>query len=178
MTVEIFSKRKKNLPVGEKVIVVDVTKNGTDPTFVKFSPFCPHGDIPVPGFADLTTTSVEGAWQGLKAFEREGPDRSYLKKTLPKKRPATEAKGRVLGHRYGEGDDARLLGYVDARKMIYVPMYEHVIQTRLANEVALLKGLVREGNRVVLLDYETNEDVENTTRPLSHASILKRWIES
>lgn len=177
MSIEVFSKRKK-IPVGDKVVVVDVTKNGSDPTFVKFSPFYPHGNIPVPGFSDLTTQTVEGAWQGLKAFEREGPDLSFLNKTQPKKRSASESKGKVLGHRYGEGEDARLLGYVEARRLVYVPMYEHVLRTHLVDEVLLLRGLVEEGNRVILLDYDTNEDVENTTSHLSHASIVKRFLVS
>ena len=56
-------------------------------------------------------------------------------------------------------------------------MYEHVLRAYLANEVLLLKGLVDEGNRVIFLDYDTNEDIENPAKPLSHASVLKRWIE-
>ena len=173
MSVEVWSKRKK---IPQDAVAIDVTKNGSDPTFVKFSPFYPHGDIPVPGFADVKTKSVEGAWQGLKAFENEGPDLSLLNRDQSKKRPRTDSRGDVLGHRYGEGSDARLLDYVEARRMIYVPMYEHVLQTRLANEIELLKGLIREGNRVLLLDYDVNENIECTSSPLSHASIIKRWL--
>ena len=29
---------------------------------------------------------------------------------------------------------------------------------------------------VVLLDYDTNEDIENTSKPLSHASLIKKYI--
>jgi hypothetical protein len=177
MSIEVWSKRKTKVP--QDVLVIDVTKNGTDPTFVKFSPFYPHGGIegiPVPGFTDLTTVTVEGAWQGLKAFEREGPDLSFLKKSEPKKRSVSGARGVVLGHRYGEGSESRLLEYVDARKLIYVPLYEHVLRTCLSKELLLLKGLVDEGNRVLLLDYDVNGDVENTQTPLSHASIVVRWV--
>ena len=31
---------------------------------------------------------------------------------------------------------------------------------------------------VVLLDYETNEDVADVTRPLSHAGLVKGWCSS
>ncbi len=31
---------------------------------------------------------------------------------------------------------------------------------------------------MVLLDYETNENVENTSKPLSHASLIKAYVES
>ena len=30
---------------------------------------------------------------------------------------------------------------------------------------------------VILLDYDTNDDIENPTKPLSHASIIKKFIE-
>ena len=30
---------------------------------------------------------------------------------------------------------------------------------------------------VILLDYDTNDDVENTTKPLSHVSLIKKFIE-
>ena len=30
---------------------------------------------------------------------------------------------------------------------------------------------------LVLLDYETNEDVEDLSRPLSHASLIKHHLE-
>jgi hypothetical protein len=29
---------------------------------------------------------------------------------------------------------------------------------------------------VVLLDYDTNEDIENSSKPLSHASLIKNYI--
>lgn len=178
MSIEIMSKRKKNFPTGDNVIVIDVTKNGSDPSYVRFSPFYSwDGGIPVPGFSNRTTLSVEGAWQGLKAFEKEGPDLSFLAKAKPTKRCVSESRGKVKGHRYGEGKDACLLGYIEARKLIYVPMYEHVLRTYLVHEVLLLKGLMDEGNRLIFLDYDTNEDIENPNKPLSHASVLKRWIE-
>lgn len=174
MSIEVHSKRKKKFPEGS--IVIDVTKNATD-QFAKFSPFYPHQNIPVPG-SNLTTESVEGAWQGLKAFELEGPNLSFLKMSNPKKRCISAARGSVLGHRYGEGSESRLLQYVDARKMIYVPMYEHVLRTHLSPELQLVCGLVREGKRVLLLDYDVNGDIEDTKSPLSHASLVVRWVNN
>jgi hypothetical protein len=29
---------------------------------------------------------------------------------------------------------------------------------------------------VVLLDYDTNDDIENAGKPLSHASLIKKYI--
>jgi hypothetical protein len=34
-----------------------------------------------------------------------------------------------------------------------------------------------ESRTVVLLDYETNSDIEDLTKPLSHASLVKRHLE-
>ncbi len=31
---------------------------------------------------------------------------------------------------------------------------------------------------VVLLDYETNDDIENTASPLSHAALIKAYLDN
>ena len=54
--------------------IIDVTSKGNEP-WVKFSPFYPHGDNPVP-FLDRTAQSVEGIWQALKVFENEDVTRA------------------------------------------------------------------------------------------------------
>jgi len=86
---------------------------------------------------------------------------------------AVRKHGRVLGHRFG-GADGKLLGYVEARKRIYIPAYHWVLEHRMAEEVRLLRELLEE-QPVVLLDYETNEDIEDVTQPLSHAGLVKGW---
>jgi len=90
------------------------------------------------------------------------------------KRGVTVKTGRVKGHMIKDTDE--LLGYVEARKRIYIPTYEHVLQNHLKNEVELLRGLLAEGNKIAFLDYDINEDVENTAKPLSHASLIKKWL--
>ncbi len=47
--------------------IIDVTSKGDMP-MVKFSPFYPVGDIPVPFSEGVFAESVEGVWQGLKVF--------------------------------------------------------------------------------------------------------------
>jgi hypothetical protein len=88
---------------------------------------------------------------------------------------AGRTRGKVLGHRFGVGSD-RLLGYRDARYQIYLPAYRWVLENRLAAEV---KRLQDESKRraVVLLDYEVNGDVEDLSRPLSHAALVKCYLE-
>jgi len=79
--------------------------------------------------------------------------------------------GRVLGHRFG-GPDGELLGYVEARKRIYIPAYRWVLEQRLADEVRRLRDL-RQVQPVVLLDYE---NIEDTSNPMSHAGLVKGWV--
>src|SRR5579859_6966439 len=117
MSVEIASRRKKLASV-EKLcpgaLILDVTSHGPEP-WVRFSPFYPHGGIPVPLSPGWATNSVEGAWQALKVFERADVDLTKL--TRPDMRNlkrSAKTYGRVLGHRAGIGGTA-LLSYLDAR---------------------------------------------------------------
>jgi hypothetical protein len=51
-----------------------------------------------------------------------------------------------------------------------------VLDNRLQEELRSLAGLVEKGD-VVLLDYETNGDVNDLSRPLSHASLVIAYLE-
>lgn len=76
MKIELASRRRKLANIEADypdATIIDVTSKGDEP-WVKFSPFYPHGNIPVPGIADAFAESVEGVWQGLKVFESEGVD--------------------------------------------------------------------------------------------------------
>jgi hypothetical protein len=79
--------------------------------------------------------------------------------------------GKVLGHRAGLAGE-RLLPYAEARREIYVPTYRWVLEHKLGAELAALRKLGEGGKTILLLDYETNCDVENLSRPLSHASLV------
>ncbi|MCB9677768.1 MAG: hypothetical protein H6737_21880 [Alphaproteobacteria bacterium] len=151
--------------------VVDVTSRGPEP-WVRFSPFFPHGGIPVPG-RDETGASVEGIWQGLKVFESHGVDPDRWANTSMKGLKRTVRKyGRCIGHRYGDA----LLDYRESRYRIYLPTYRWALENRLVAEVEALRALRREGP-VVLLDYETNGDPDDLSRPLSHAALVGAWVE-
>jgi len=45
----------------------------------------------------------------------------------------------------------------------------------LQAEVTEIKQ-ISEDHLVILLDYETNDDIENFERPLSHASLIAKYI--
>ncbi|NOK61105.1 MAG: hypothetical protein GFH27_549307n88 [Chloroflexi bacterium AL-W] len=156
------------------VLIHDVTSHGPDP-WIRFSPFYPHGNIPVPFAPEHTAMSVEGIWQGLKVFETTDVDPAKLAITTMKhiKRSARRF-GAVLGHRAGLDGD-RLLAYEEARRMIYLPSYRWVLEHCLQQE---LNALLRLGElqTVVLLDYETNGDISNLSRPLSHATLIVAYL--
>lgn len=155
--------------------IIDVTSRGPQP-WIRFSPFYPHGGIPVPCSPELTGASVEGIWQGLKVFVRQDVDPSKLANITMRglKRSARQL-GAVLGHRAGlQGD--RLLTYAEARRQIYLPTYRWVLDHRLQDELAELRRLGA-AQLVVLLDYETNGDLDDLTRPLSHAALILRYLE-
>jgi hypothetical protein len=155
--------------------VIDVTSRGPQP-WIRFSPFYPHGGIPVPCSSEQTGASVEGIWQGLKVFARQDVDPSKLANTTMRglKRSARQF-GAVLGHRAGlQGD--RLLTYAEARRLIYLPTYQWVLDHRLQDELAELRRLGA-AQLVLLLDYATNDDIDDLTRPLSHASLILRYLE-
>ncbi|HEX4607104.1 MAG TPA: hypothetical protein VH092_02780 [Urbifossiella sp.] len=156
-------------------MVLDVTSKGADP-WVRFSPFYPHGGIPIPNTPDQTAVSVEGLWQGLKVFEAEDIDPAkWAVRTMRGIKRSGRRRGAVRGHRYGVGSHT-LLGYREARYRIYLPAYRWVLEHRLAAEVGQLRESLA-ARTVVLLDYETNGDVDDLSAPLSHAALVKKYAE-
>lgn len=175
----IESRRKQAKSLQKKYSdarLIDVTSKGDEP-WVKFSPFYPHGNIPIPFSPDATGQSVEGIWQGLKVFESAGIDTSKFDVTTMKGLKRTVRRfGAVKGHAKGVDSD-ELLGYLDARLQIYLPCYRWVLDHCLQDEVAQLRKLA-EHQTVLLLDYETNTDIMDLSKPLSHAGLVKRYCEN
>ena len=174
----IESKRKSLESLKEKypdAMIIDVTSKAQD-EFVKFSPFYPNGGIPVPFTEGQVALSVEGIWQGLKVFEDNDIDTSLFSKRDMKNMKRTKRKfGHCLGHRKGvHGEE--LLGYIEARKKIYLPCYKWVLENKLQKLVTAVR-IISKNKPVVLLDYNTNPDVNNPKSALSHASLIKAYIE-
>lgn len=156
--------------------IIDVTSKGSVP-WVKFSPFYPHGKIPVPLSPGTFAESVEGIWQALKVFESCDIDTSKFFITNMKGiKRTTRSNGRVLGHRAGVNGE-RLLTYLEARRQIYLPAYLWVLENSLCAEVGQLRRIAA-SKPIILLDYETNCDIENLSTPLSHAGLVKRHLEN
>ena len=174
----IESKRKKLDTLLKKypnAIIADVTSHAKD-SLVKLSPFFPHGGIPVPFSDNITAECVEAVWQGLKVFESADVDVSmFLNGTMKNIKRTVRKFGKPLGHRKGV-NGTELLGYIEARKLIYIPTYKWVLENKVQNIIERLKEASRTKD-IVLLDYNTNCDVDNPKQPLSHAFLVKAYVE-
>lgn len=174
----IESKRKKPATILKQypdAILADVTSGAKD-GLVKLSPFYPHYGIPVPFSEGYTATCVEAIWQGLKVFEDSDIDTSLFgNDTMKGLKRTVRRYGKPLGHRKGV-NGVELLGYIEARKQIYIPTYKWVLENKVADIIGRLKEASKT-KTIVLLDYDTNDDVENARKPLSHASLIKAYVE-
>ena len=161
----IESKRKKPATILKQypdAIFADVTSSAKD-GLVKLSPFYPHGGIPVPFSEGYTATCVEAIWQGLKVFESCDVDTEMFKNdTMRNIKRTVRRFGKPLGHRKGV-HGTELLGYIDARKQIYIPTYKWVLENKVASIIERLRTASNEGKTIIL--------------PLSHASLIKAYVE-
>ena len=174
----IDSKRKKRENILKKypdAIIADVTSHAED-DLIKLSPFYPHGGIPVPFSEGVTATCVEAVWQGLKVFESADVDMKMFKNESMKNIKRTVRKfGKPLGHRKGV-NGTELLGYIEARKLIYIPTYKWVLEHKVQSIIERLRK-ASQTKTIVLLDYNTNCDVDDPKKPLSHAFLIKAYVE-
>lgn len=167
-------KRENILKEYPDALILDVTSKGD---WALMSPFYPHGGIPVPFSDGVTSMSVEGIWQGLKVFEHEGIDRSsFRNSTMTGLKRTVRTHGRCRGHQKGV-NSSDLLGYIEARKLIYVPSYRWMLENKCAKQVDIIRNLLKT-RTVVLLDYDTNPNIEDPSKPLSHASLIKAYVEN
>lgn len=174
----IESKRRKRENILKKysdAVIADVTSQATD-GLVKLSPFYPHGGIPVPFSEGYTAMCVEGIWQGLKVFESADVDvNMFANDTMKNIKRTVRRFGKPLGHRKGV-KGTELLGYIEARKQIYLPAYKWVLENKVANIIEQLREASKT-KTIVLLDYTTNCDIDNPKTPLSHAFLIKAYAE-
>lgn len=175
----IESKRKKIENILKKypdAVIVDVTSNAGGDGMVSLSPFYPHGGIPVPFSEGVTAECVEGVWQGLKVFEGEDVDiATFRNRSMKNIKRSVRKHGKVLGHRKGvKGKE--ILDYVEAKHLIYIPTYKWMLQNKVADIIDPLREKA-ENQTVVLLDYNTCCDVDSPVKPLSHAYLVKAYIE-
>lgn len=159
-------------------IILDIT-SASDTKYAKWlSPFYPHYNIPIPFTEGLTATCVEAVWQGLKVFEGHDVDFNTFRNDTMKDLKRTVRKyGKPLGHRKG-AYGKELLNYFDARMMIYLPTYKWVLENvQCVHDVVEKIKVKSQEQDIVLLDYNTNIDFLDISKPLSHAGLVKLYIE-
>ena len=167
--------REKLLTEHPNAIIADVTSKG-ELALKKFSPFYPHGEIPIPFSDGHYSASVEGVWQGLKVFEGCGIDTSCFTNATMKNLKRTVRKfGKPLGHQMGI-NSTQLLDYLNARVFIYLPTYLWMLENKAQDLIQKLKEKSKD-RVLILLDYDTNGDVLNVSKPISHAYLLKYFLE-
>ena len=175
----VESKKKKPSTILKKypnAILADVTSGAKD-GLKKLSPFYPHYGIPVPFSEGYTAACVEAIWQGLKVFEGCDVDvQMFQNDTMKNIKRTVRRFGKPLGHRKGV-HGTELLGYIEARKQIYIPTYRWILENKVSDIIERLRSASNSGKTIVLLDYDTNDDVENAKKPLSHASLIKAYAE-
>lgn len=153
----------ENLPAGS--VVIDVSSYA-DPPFCTLSPMWVHGGVPVPGMPGTTSDTVEGVWQGLKVIRGKTAPRYF-------RGPGMKRGGKPSGHQFGKA----LLGVVDARRQIYVPTYEWMVEHRIDTAVIeQLLATARRGVTQFVHDVGDNGDPNDTTQPLAHAAVLVRYL--
>lgn len=158
-------------------VILDITSKSQYAKIL--SPFYPHYNIPIPLESNgLTATCVEAVWQGLKVFENQGVSfETFRNDTMRNLKRTVRKFGMPKGHLNGAYGD-KLLGYFEARMQIYLPTYKfvldnipavHAIVEKIANQSTI--------QDIVFLDYNVNINFRDISSPLSHAGLLKLYIE-
>lgn len=177
----VVNKKRKLEKVKEEfpnAVILDITSTSNMRYAQILSPFYPHMNIPIPFTEGLTATCVEAVWQGLKVFEGADVDfTTFRNDTMHDLKRTVRKFGMPKGHRKG-AYGAELLGYFEARMLIYLPTYRWVLDN--VPEVHRVVERIKEQSKIqdiVLLDYNTNIDFRDASKPLSHAGLVKLYIE-
>lgn len=178
----IESKRKKFetlLKEYPNAVFCDVTSKSPFRGLQQLSPFYPWGGIPVSFSRGAKASCVEAVWQGLKVFENADVDTALFSNyTMKGLKRSSRVYGKVLGHRKGVDSD-QLLNYYDARRKIYIPTYKWMLEHKAYETVNCFRNYCSEhpNDTIVLLDYQTNCRIDDLSKPLSHAFLVKAYVE-
>lgn len=178
MKIYVANKKSKIENIRKKypnASIFDITSTSQYEILRLLSPFYPHGNIPVPGMPNIKAACVEAVWQGLKVFEGYGVDYATLHNNTMKDIKRTVRKyGIPLGHQYGD----KILNYADARWLIYLPTYLYMLENvpTVQHTLQKIKERLQEKD-IVFLDYNTNCNVVDYSKPLSHAGLVKLYLE-
>lgn len=170
------------------VVIIDTTSHSDD-WGRQFSPFLLG---PVGLYGDFKARNVENAWQFSKVYSSHvGPDGEPTDKYWRWARSGWR-NPRAVRYPMGRGVrplyslwDGQKLGYVEARKQIYVPLYRECVAKTEA--WAGLLGMARMGQHLHLWDFDgwdyqregvpIEEALEDSTRKFGHSMVLALMLE-
>lgn len=167
-------------------VSVDTTSRGG-----QWSGLSPFNLGPVPMYDGKTAANFENCWQYAKVYEIHAdadgnPTDAYWKWAeagWKDPKPQRYPMGRGARPLYSLWDGKRL-GYIDARKTIYGPLYAQLVQETPSFQ--RLKDLHESGQDITLRDYDgydhdklgmtLTEVLNNPRRKMGHAFVLKALL--
>lgn len=171
-----------------RMMIIDTTSHTRDDWQMGLSPFKLG---PVPLYGGKMARNMENAWQFAKVYKEHldslgEPSYAYFdwaNKGWANPQAVRYPMGRGMKPEFSLWD-GRKLGYVDARKEIYFPLYRDAVAKSPAFE--MLEELARQHEEICLFDFDgyshteaqmTLHDVLHyDRRPMGHAFILKMML--
>lgn len=135
--------------------------------------FYPHKGIRVPFTDGYCGISIAAIWNSLMVFEDVDVDmelRNVEIETLKR-----EHYGRFIGLRQGYFNNY-IMDVVEARKKILIPMYRWMLEQKVFPVIQKLREIMQQRD-IVLLDDSVNCDIGNINHSLSHAWLIKSYVE-
>lgn len=184
--VRVLSARARRPTSG---LLVNTTSRSPEPWSRALSPF--HLG-PVALWGGLSAWNVENAWQYSKVYPDQVGSDGWPIRAWSEWAVAGWGKQEAVRYPRGRGAkplysywEGRALGYIQARKEIYVPLYARaVVQTEAFGH---LQRLHASGQELWLLDYDGYDHVslglslaqvlENPARKMGHAFVLAMLLE-
>lgn len=168
-------------------LTIDTTSGGNGKAFSPFflGPVVVRQRVMGRFVKDFVSQNVENAWQYSKRYEEHDDYDAWLdwaergyRKTRADRYPM--GKGAVPLCSMLNGEE---LGYIEARKRIYVPLYSQAVMH--TNDFVTLVRVARESSRDIWLKdfdgYQTADDFEtilnNPKKKMGHAFVLKYLVE-
>lgn len=110
---------------------------------------------------------MEGIRQGLKVIHGKIAPRFF-------EGSGRKRAGKPRGHQYGTS--SRLLGLEEARRKIYIPAYEWMLDHRI--EISVIAGIIENAFRGIPQFFYDREDNGSIAKdaPLAHAKVLVDYI--
>jgi len=179
----VSSMRQKKHP--PDAVIVNVTSRSKEEWSRKFSPFFLGPVDVIPYDTKIPCKNMENAWQYLKVYPGYEEKETYLKWaqegfTSKKANRYPMGRGKKPLYSLWKGEK---LGYIEARKKIYAPLYAQCVEKYAEDSLEKLRDLYEKGKTVVLLDFDgysnyTNlKDVINDPKKkMGHAFVLAMMV--